>query len=199
MNWHAVGNAVLFQVVWFAAVLWGTPAALAALAALVVQIAPRGTLRADATMGAILAAVGLGLDTAWIHLGILDFHGAAVAPLWIVLLWFAVGVTLNHSLAFLMHKPLLGALLVGPGGAVSYLAGEQLGGVIVPDSAHLVVVVVAWTALFAVVLGRVVPLVNASYAQSGEHAVRNESIASAPGASDKPLEHSTTSASSHQA
>ncbi len=173
MNWHAIGNALLFQVTWFAAVVWGTPAALAAMVAVVVQIAPRRMLRADATLGAILAAVGLGLDTAWIHFGVLDYRGAAVAPLWIVLLWVAVGMSLNHSLAFLLRMPRFGALLVGPAGAVSYLAGAQFGAVVIPDPAQLVFVVLTWTALFAVLLRRVVPFVNTLYSEGNVHAVRS--------------------------
>lgn len=172
MNWHALGNALLFQVTWFAAVLWGTPAALVALIAVVVQIAPRRMLRADATLGAILAAIGLGLDTAWIHFGVLDYRGAAVAPLWIVMLWVAVGVSLNHSLGFLVRKPWLGALLVGPAGAVSYLAGAQFGAVIVPDPVLLSYVGIAWSALFALLLGLIVPFVNGLYAEGNAHAVR---------------------------
>lgn len=173
MNWQAIGNALLFQVTWFAAVLWGTPAALVALIVVVVQIVPRGMLRADATFGAVLAAIGLGLDTAWIHLGILDYHGAAVAPLWIVMLWVAVGVSLNHSFAFLARMPRFGALLVGPAGAVSYLAGAQFGAVVVPDPAQLLLVVLTWTVVFAVLLGRVVPFVNALYMGRDVNAVRS--------------------------
>lgn len=173
MSWQMVGNALLFQVTWFAAVLWGTPAALVALVAVVVQIAPRRMLRADATLGAILAAVGLGLDTAWIHLGILDYGGAAVAPLWIVMLWVAVGVSLNHSFAFLVRMPRFGALLVGPAGAVSYLAGAQFGAVVVPDPTQLLLVVLSWTAVFAILLGRVVPFVNALHMERDVNAVRS--------------------------
>ncbi len=147
-------NAGLFQVTWFACVLggasgsnlWGAAALLGMLA-----FSARGqTLRADLAMAALAAAVGFGLDTLWIHLGVLDYHGAAVAPLWIVLLWVAVALSLNHSLAMFQPRPLLGGLLAAACAPLSYLGGARLGGVIIPDPQLLAVIGGVWFVVFAV-------------------------------------------------
>ncbi|NJN52129.1 MAG: DUF2878 domain-containing protein [Gammaproteobacteria bacterium] len=161
MNWQVLINAALFQVTWFAAVLWGTSVGLAAVAVMIAHAGWAGSLKADVALGAILGAVGLVLDTLWIQVGILDYQGLAVAPPWIIILWVGVGASLNHSLAFLARSPALGALLVGPAGVVSYLAGEKLGGVIVGAPLGLGLVAVVWVALFYVLLTKVVPWVNA--------------------------------------
>ena len=66
-----------------------------------------------------LSVLGLILDSAWIHLGILDFGADSLnvaniqlAPLWIVMLWVAVGLSLFEALGFFV-RPLVGALIVG--------------------------------------------------------------------------------------
>lgn len=163
MKWHVLVNAGLFQVAWFAAVIGGTVAGLAAVGVLAWHAASRGNLKADLTLGALLAALGLGLDTLWIYLGVLDYHGAVIAPLWIVALWAALGVSLNHSLEFLARRPWLGALVTACAAPLSYSAGAALGGVVVPNTAALAVVAVAWFALFGVMLGRVLPAINTLY------------------------------------
>ncbi len=164
MNWHALLNGIFFQVTWFGAVLLGTVAAAGAATLLLLHASTRGRAKADLTLAALLAAVGLGLDTAWIHLGILDYGATAVAPAWIVLLWVAVGGSLNHSLAFLGRAPIVGALLVAPAGAISYIAGAELGGVTIGNPAGLAVVALVWAVLFLVLLKWIVPFVNRCHA-----------------------------------
>ena len=51
--------------------------------------------------------------------------GLNIAP-WIVML-LAVGLSIRHSLIFLVNRPVLGALLVGGGAPLSYLTGESFG------------------------------------------------------------------------
>ncbi|GIS18608.1 MAG: hypothetical protein CM15mP120_05240 [Pseudomonadota bacterium] len=64
--------------------------------------------------------LGLILDSAWIHLGILDFGAdslnvrTTIAPLWIVMLWVAVGLSLFEALGFFVKRPLVGALSLAP-------------------------------------------------------------------------------------
>jgi hypothetical protein len=160
MNQHALINAGLFQVAWFAAVLGGSLAACVAFALLLWHAAGRGKARADCTIAAICAALGLGLDTTWIYLAVLDFHGAVVAPPWIVVLWAALGVSLNHSLSFLVARPWLGAMLTALAAPFSYWAGAALGGVVIANDAWLAVIAVAWFVVFYVLFKRVVPIIN---------------------------------------
>jgi hypothetical protein len=154
MNPANLFNAALFQVAWFACVLggardtssWGV---LSVLALLVYALTAR-TRRADLTMGLVAAVLGFLVDTLWIRTGILDYQGAAVAPLWIVLLWVGVGLTINHSLSLFKARPWLGGVLAGACAPLSYLAGERLGAVTIADPWLLPVVSLVWAALFVV-------------------------------------------------
>ncbi len=141
--------------------------AIAATALLTTHLVFRDSLKADCTIGAITAALGFGLDTLWIHLGVLDFNGVAIAPLWIVVLWGALGLSMNHSMSLFISRPLSGAFLAGVCAPLSYLSGAALGGVIVPVSAMLGLVSVAWFALFYILFNKVVPFVNRQFQAVG--------------------------------
>jgi Protein of unknown function (DUF2878) len=163
MSWHVLTNAVLFQLTWFSAVLGGSLFASAACVLLAGHLVFRDSLKADCTIGAITAAVGFGLDTLWIHLDVLDFNGAAVAPLWIVVLWAALGMSMNHSLSWFMSRPLAGSFLAGACAPLSYLSGEALGGVIVPDNMLLGLVSATWVMFFYALFGVIAPFVNRQF------------------------------------
>lgn len=145
-------NAALFQVAWFACVLggaagtslWGALTVLALLA----FSAKVGMLRHDVPFVCAGLLAGLALDTGWIQLGILDYGGAQVAPPWIVLLWCGLGLTLNHSMQIFTARPLLGGVLAGATAPVSYLGGERLGAVTVPDPLAMVWVGLVWAVVF---------------------------------------------------
>ncbi|MEZ5558599.1 MAG: DUF2878 domain-containing protein [Pseudomonadales bacterium] len=146
-------NAALFQTTWFACVLGGAAGSslwgAAALLGLLTFSARSPHLRADLRLAAAAAVIGFALDTLWIHLGVLDYHGIAFAPAWIVLLWVAVGLTLNHSLSLFAGRPWLGGVLAGACAPLSYLGGERLGAVAVPDPWLLALVAAAWFFTFA--------------------------------------------------
>lgn len=151
MNRANLINAGLFQVTWFACVLGGAAGnsvwGAAALASLLAFSSVRPFLRSDLALAVVLGLVGLGLDTLWIRTEVLDY-GSAVAPAWIIMLWMGVGLTLNHSLSMFGDRPWLGGLMAGSAAPLSYLGGERLGGVVVPDPWMLAVVAAVWFALF---------------------------------------------------
>jgi aldehyde dehydrogenase len=99
-TWRTVANAVLFQAVWFGAVLGGPVWALACLAGLALVTIQPETAARDALLVSILVVLGGLLDSAWAWLGVLDF-GVPFAPAWILCMWAGVGLCVGHSLAFL--------------------------------------------------------------------------------------------------
>ena len=109
-----------------------------------------------------LGLMGLCLDSFWMYAGVLDYGDAAlnlapglsIAPAWIVLLWLAVGLSIRHSLIFLVNRPVTGALLVGGGAPLSYLTGESFGAVTIPSALGLVVLALTWMVLFFIVFSR---------------------------------------------
>ena len=160
---HALVNAVLFQVTWFSAVLGGSLPALAACGVLTAHLVFRSSLRADITIAAITTAVGFCLDTLWIHLNVLDFNGATLAPVWIVVLWTALGLSLNHSMSVFLRRPLIGAILAGASAPLSYLSGAALGGVIVPERVLLAVVSASWFVFFYLLFRYLAPFINRQF------------------------------------
>ncbi len=134
-----VVNAALLQLTWFAAVGGGTIAATFACTLFAAHVLSRGGWR-ELTLAAVVGAVGLGLDTLWIYGGLLDYHGALLAPPSIVVFWIAVGFSLNYSLSMCIGRPWLGGALAAVACSLSCLGASTLGALIIPSATSLVVV-----------------------------------------------------------
>lgn len=152
MNPWNVANGVLFQVAWFACVLGGA-AGTSLWGALVLTLMLGQSLAGDAwrrdlRLALGTAVVGFALDTLWIHLGVLDY-GSAVAPVWIVMLWVAVGLSVHRCLSFFKSRPWLGGLFAGLGAPFSFLAGERFGAVVIDEPFELAIISLTWLLLFA--------------------------------------------------
>lgn len=126
-------NLVGYQLVWLAIVtsaargqpLWGIACAFAFV---VLQFGYSTNRTADARAMAAALACGLLLDgalagTGWLHYA--SPMPALPAPVWILTLWLAFAMTLNHSMTFLRGKPGLAALLGGIGGPLAYLSAAR--------------------------------------------------------------------------
>lgn len=122
-------NLLGFQIVWLAAVAgagkglwWSGVLALAVFATLQLTFSARRA--ADLRLMGAAATVGLLLDSAWIWTGLVDFATpmpvAWLAPAWILVLWLAFALTLNHSMASLQGRPWIAAVLGAIGGPLAY-------------------------------------------------------------------------------
>jgi len=129
-------NAILFQITWFACALgsakgltWPAIASFAALA--VYQLQERRRHSMDIKLLLLSIALGLIVDSFWVQTGMISFteNGPInqIAPLWIIMLWMAFALTINHSLYWLKKHPLLPALMGLFGGPMSYFAGIKFG------------------------------------------------------------------------
>lgn len=123
-----VFNYAAFQIGWFILVLTQSPwTILWALAFAAIHARTLGSPREWQRVSAIMA-FGLIVDLAWHLSPWVTFHGAGwPIPVWLMGLWLMFPLTLNHSLAWLSHKPLLQSLFGAIGGGGSYIAGAQLG------------------------------------------------------------------------
>lgn len=131
-------NAILFQVTWFACVLGSAkglvwPAILSCLALIIYQLQPNHRHPSDLKLVGLGIAIGLVTDTAWIQLEFMNFTEQSpfeeITPIWVIILWIAFALTVNHSLSWLNKHPVLPAaagLVFAP---FSYLAGLKLGAV----------------------------------------------------------------------
>jgi len=151
---HVALNAVLFQVVWFAAVLGAAHGApwlgWGALALLAAQALTTPHWRIDLAFAVVCMAIGFLVDSMWSWSGILVYDGPGLAPGWIVALWAAVGLSLNHSLGWFRTRAILGGIAAGAIAPLSYLAGERLGAVNVPVPTLLGWIALVWAPVFAI-------------------------------------------------
>ena len=129
---------VWMQALWFGAVIgaaqnqfWLSPMLLMGFTFW--EFCPVRRVYGDFQLMLVAVLIGLILDTTWVQLGCLEFAaGWALserAPLWILLLWAGLVLTLNHSLAWLQSRLVLAAVLGGVSSPLSYLAAARLGAV----------------------------------------------------------------------
>ena len=129
-------NFAFFQVLWFACILGAArdivwPGLVLLACFMLWQLWPAHRARGDVGLILICAAIGLVVDTLWIRFGLIRYHAAVPhadwAPLWIVALWITLGLTLNHSMAWLRRYFWLSVAFGAIGSPLSYLAGSRMG------------------------------------------------------------------------
>lgn len=157
-RWLSVINFVLIKVAWVACVVGGTLPGALIIAVMLGLCFYQGRWQRERRFVVGLALLGLTLDSVWIHLGILDFGSGTLqlgnlvlAPLWIILLWVAVGLSLFEALGFFVRRPVLGAVIVGAAAPLSYSTGAQFGAVVIPSTAMLMVIALVWVVVFGIV------------------------------------------------
>lgn len=130
-----LANLIGFQLVWMATVAgaahglwWAGPVAVAGFAAW--QLPLSSAPRADLKLMGIAAVAGFAIDSALVLSGLIRFHTSVpwdfAAPVWIVALWVAFALTLNHSMASLKRRPWLAMLLGLLGGPLAYWAAARV-------------------------------------------------------------------------
>jgi hypothetical protein len=114
-------NIVAFQAVWFASVIGAASGVPWLGAVLLVPFAIwQLSVSDDPAYDSLYPLAGvLGYVAPWPVSGL--------APAWLVLMWINLGLTLNHSLAWLRGRHLLASVFGGIGGGLSYYAGYRLG------------------------------------------------------------------------
>jgi hypothetical protein len=129
-----VGNAVFFQLVWFAAVIGaGRGHAVAGVVAVVLfacwQLRAPDTRSRDLRLIALSLLVGTMLDSAFAASGMIRYAAAwpspVLAPAWILALWTSLALSLNHSLRWLQASPVSAAAAGAIAAPLSYLAAAQ--------------------------------------------------------------------------
>ena len=147
-------NFVIYQLAWFAVILGAARgfAWLGAAMALLVTGVHLWLRREPLEFRLVGVAVFLGLviDTTLAATGQVQFASNGnlpIAPYWMLSLWVAFATTLNHSLRWLMVRPLAAGIGGAVGGPLAYLAGERLGAldIATPISA-LPLIALLWTA-----------------------------------------------------
>ncbi len=129
-------NLLCLQVLWFVAVIGASaglvsPAFLILNAFMVWQLLPANREQGDFSLVLVALLLGFILDSSWISLGWIQYSSpnsiTRLAPIWILLLWMGLALTLNHSLAWLQQRLGLAALCSAISSPLSYLGAERLG------------------------------------------------------------------------
>lgn len=124
-----VANALMFQACWLGFVAgaahgrWWIGFALLLPFALW-QLRISRSPRSDLILVVTAALLGFAVDSAFVQGGLMRFSSPVpwpeFAPVWIVGLWMAFALTLNHSLRFLRRRPVLALVLGTAAGPLAY-------------------------------------------------------------------------------
>lgn len=152
-------NWLGYQLVWLCAVYGAShghallgPTALALFA--IMHLARAHDVRGEMRLMFAAVLLGMLLDGTLSWLGWLQYAGKSPAfppdgaPLWILSLWAAFALTLNHSLGFLRPRPWLAVLFGALGGPLAYLLAARSWGAVrftVPAWHGLLVLALGWT------------------------------------------------------
>lgn len=130
-----IGNFVLFQLLWFAAVLGAAaslswPAPLALLALLGWTRLTGGSLRSDLRLVLIGLATGMVFEVLLLGSGLIHYQlqwWQYVPPVWILCLWAGFAQSFLYSMAWMRQRLWLASVFGGVGSVMSMYAGLQFG------------------------------------------------------------------------
>jgi hypothetical protein len=131
-------NFAMFYVGWLACVagagrgqLWLGPAVVAAFLMGHLLLTPDRAR--EAALALAIGSVGFAVDTLQASAGLYAFTGTSalpwLCPPWMVALWMLFATTLNSSMAWLLGRHRLAAVLGAACGPLSYVAGARLGAI----------------------------------------------------------------------
>ena len=148
-------NQGFFQAAWPACVigaaygqLWIGLLVVGSMAAWQLQASRRDPL--DLKLLAICLVLGFVLDTLFVQAGLLAYATpwpwAGFAPLWIMLLWVAMALVINHSMKAFKNRLVLIGAFGAIGSPMSYFAGSRFGAVewIAPSWQVILAVGLSW-------------------------------------------------------
>lgn len=129
------GNLLGYEIVWFAAVIGAgqgsaLPGCLGAAAFMALQICFSRQRAADLRLVGVALLCGLIVDgglsgLGWAHYAAADLAVPPGVPLWILALWVAFAMTLNHSMAWLGGRPGWSFALGAAGGPLAYWGASR--------------------------------------------------------------------------
>ena len=123
-------NAIWFQLVWFAVILYQQQAIPFLLVSILLHLLVSPTRKIDFYLLILISMLGVLGDVLLSFTGVYQFSNDALIPVWLILLWCHFGFAINHSLGWLSRFHLGLIVLIGAvAGPLNYLAGHRLGAV----------------------------------------------------------------------
>jgi len=167
-------NVIVFQTVWFAAVLgaahgipWLGVAAVLAAFAIHLALSPNRISELLLALGA--AVIGFTADSGLIAGGAFSpvpyVFPAPFSSLWMVMLWVNFAATINVSMAWLRGRYVIAFIFGAIGGPMAYYSGAKLGAMNrMPELIGLLAIGITW-AFVTPLLYRMAKVLNDRYAK----------------------------------
>lgn len=150
-------NFIWFQVNWFGLILFENHFLPVSFAFIVWHyVRCEDFCLQDLTLASSLAVCGLIIENMMLYFDVISFStslfGFATAPLWLILLWFVFGLTLNHSLRFFYRYPFYAYIAGAVFGPISYVAGIKFGAADLGSSMFILMFsyAVVWSLVFGI-------------------------------------------------
>lgn len=150
-----LANAIAYQAIWFLSILWSNQGALLGCVILLILLVTSDRRKQDIKVMGYMLFLGLLIDGTLQQIGFFTFNNPGVPiPFWLLVVWFGLGMTINHSFAWLKKRLLLASLLGGIGGPAAYWAGVRMGAASFNWSltSSLLVIAVVWSLMFPSVM-----------------------------------------------
>ena len=123
-------NAIWFQGLWFCTVFGRDSLLPLALLMLVLHVwLARGDWRGELRQLCLVGGLGIAADALLSAVGVFQFSGGVLVPLWLCCLWLAFAATLRRSLGWLGARPRLASVAGAIAFPLNYWVGQRAGAV----------------------------------------------------------------------
>jgi hypothetical protein len=125
---NPVINIAIYQIIWFACILYGNNGAIFCLVLLIVHLLFSNQRKADLKMMGILLIIGSMVDGTLNGIGFFIFKSNNYPiPYWLATIWLALATLPHHSLNWLKKRLVLASLFGTLSGPLAYWAGVKMG------------------------------------------------------------------------
>ncbi|WP_181389771.1 DUF2878 domain-containing protein [Leucothrix pacifica] len=147
MPLFSIINVVIFQLAWFSAALLKDNAIIVMLLLLVIHMIMTTKRQVDIYTVMLILPIGIASELLLLSTGLLSYQSQLILPVWMVLLWVHLSLSLNHSLEWMQKIPVVWqSVLAALAGAGSYAAAANLGAINLPGSqvTSLLLIALVW-------------------------------------------------------
>lgn len=151
-------NLCGFQLVWWLTILGRDQTQSLILFLLLMHLLLHARAALELRVVLLCGLLGYAVDTCLTFMGVFTFRehvsGAALPPLWLLLLWFGFCATLRQSLSMFIEKLALAAVCGAVAGSLTYLTAAKLGAVMLEYGmvSTGILLAIIWAVLFPVLL-----------------------------------------------
>ncbi len=155
-------NLVAFELAWFLSVLGGAKqmpwlGPLTVLVVLMIHLRAARNPFEEVLLVICCAIIGTAFDSVLVAAGWVTFSSGLFSdyftPYWIITMWMLFATTLNVSMRWLRGKPKLAAFFGLYGGPAAYIAGQELGGIVLTNQvAALAALAIGWAIMMPILM-----------------------------------------------